>query len=359
MNTSSIKNKQSFKNRFRSLSLILLAALLVILAYFQLFYQPRQVDNGIIKLERLFKPHHSDAWATRFVPGTTLIASCSVDSTVKIYEPLTGTVQMIFQHPEGVTNFDFSKDGKYLATTSYDQKIRIWKMSDGALYRELTGHTRTPWSVSFSPDGNHLLSSGEDATIKAWNVAAGTMLKDIKEHRLSVWDVKFSPDGKSFSSGSYDNRLLIWSFPDCKLTKEFTGHGQAICALDYNNSGSLLASASDDKTIRIWNTATGKTLQVLKVPEHAQGVSFSPDSKRIVTSGRDKTMIGEFLQNIFGNSELNRGVTIRVWDVASGKLLQTGVQQTNDVNDVHYSDDGKYIVSASADNTVCLWKVLK
>ncbi len=48
-----------------------------------------------------------------------------------------------------------------------------------------------------------------------------------------------------------------------------------------------------------------------------------------------------------------------MWDVRTGELLQTFCLQANDVNDVAVSDDGKWIASASADHTVCVWEVLK
>jgi WD40 repeat protein len=104
---------------------------------------------------------------------------------------------------------------------------------------------------------------------------------------------------------------------------------------------------------------TGELIRTLTVPEHAQGVVFSPDDTRIVTSGRDKTLIGEFLQNIFGDSHYNKGVPMRMWDVNTGALLQTFCLQANDVNDVDISENGKWIAGASADHTVALWEVLK
>ncbi len=49
-----------------------------------------------------------------------------------------------------------------------------------------------------------------------------------------------------------------------------------------------------------------------------QAVAFSSDDKRLLTGGRDKPMIGEFLQNFFGDSYVNKGVSARLWDVNSG-----------------------------------------
>jgi WD40 repeat protein len=95
----------------------------------------------------------------------------------------------------------------------------------------------------------------------------------------------------------------------------------------------------------------------MKVAEHVQAVAFSQDDKRLITGGRDKPMIGEFLQEIFGDSKFNPGVSARLWNVETGALLQTFSSHANDVMDVAFSHDGKRIGTASADRTAEIWKL--
>ena len=45
---------------------------------------------------------------------------------------------------------------------------------------------------------------------------------------------------------------------------------------------------------------------------------------------------------------------MRLWDVETGELIQTFSQHANDVNDVSYLPDGKWIASGSSDNTIDL-----
>ena len=65
------------------------------------------------------------------------------------------------------------------------------------------------------------------------------------------------------------------------------------------------------------------------------------------------------LQTFFGDSEINKGVSMRLWDLMMGGTIQTFSMHRNDVNDLAWSPDGKWIASASADHTVGLWKVVR
>ncbi|MEO8174734.1 MAG: WD40 repeat domain-containing protein [Sediminibacterium sp.] len=327
--------------------------------YIHLFYKTEQVNGNFARLEKTIAVHDAPVWVSKFVPGTDLIASCSVDSTVKFTDVHTGKVWKTFKHPEGVTCLDISKDGKLLATTSYDAKVRVWKIADGSLLREWTGHERTAWCVKFSPDGRMVASGSEDGTIRLWNIESGDADRTIKAHKLTVWDLQFSPDGKQLASGSFDNSLKIWDPATGNLLRQIIAHSQAVVALAFSHSGQLLASTSDDATIKIWNTSNWDVVRTLDVPEHAQGVAFSPDDKRLLTGGHDKTMLGELVQNFVGTASSNKGTGMRLWEVSTGKILQTFVQQDDDINDVSFNADGTLMASASEDQTVCIWRVIK
>lgn len=337
----------------------LFTALLLFLAGYYFLYSPAKIDKGIAGLERIFRHHQSDVWAVRFFPDNRTMASCSVDGTLKIFSRQDGRILKVLSHPVGVTNLDISADGSRIATSSYDGNVRIWDARSGQLLRTLKGHAGTSWAVQFSPDARLLISCGEDKTIRIWDAAGGRLLRVLQGHTRNVWDARFSPDGKTIASGGFDGKVRIWDAATGRLLQTISGHTQAVVALAFSHDGRMLATASDDKTIKVWNTAGYLLIRRLEQPEHAQAVAFSPDDRRLLTGGRDKTVLGELLQNIFGETGYNKGVSARLWDLGDGTVLHTFSVHTNDANDAAYSGDGKWIATGSSDKTIALWKVVR
>jgi len=104
---------------------------------------------------------------------------------------------------------------------------------------------------------------------------------------------------------------------------------------DEQTEGRLLASASDDITVRLWDVATHKLLATLEGhTDEVWIVAFSPDGQILASSSMDKT--------------------VRLWDVASHQLLATLTGHEGSVSGLAFSPDGRLMASASEDKTVRL-----
>ena len=65
-------------------------------------------------------------------------------------------------HTSAVRSVAFDSSGKYLASGSYDDTVRVWDVSSMQQVAELKGHTDTVTSVAFDSSGKYL-ASGEVA----------------------------------------------------------------------------------------------------------------------------------------------------------------------------------------------------
>lgn len=347
------------RSKRKLIILVPLLMIILILAYYQLLYKSPRVNNGIASASTTFNRHRNIVTSVRFGPADSLMVTSSVDSTIKVWRKETGELIKEIRQPSGVAYMDLSAEGKYAVTGSYDNVVRLWDINDGIIVKEYKGHAGTVWHVAISNDNKKIASGDNDGVVNIWDIESGNLLHRLTGHKRIVWSVKFSPDGTQVASSSFDFTVKLWNAADGKLIWDNQGHKETVVDLAFSHDGKMLASTSDDKTIKIWNVAEQKLIRTMKVAEHVQAVAFSPDDKRLMTGGRDKPMIGEFLQEIFGDSRFNPGVSARLWNVQTGELLQTFSSHGNDVNDVAYSHDGRWVATASADKTVEIWKLNK
>lgn len=323
-----------------------------------IFDKPQVVNKEVFKHVYSFEGHNHIVQSVKFSPDGQHLISGGVDSAVQIWDRRNGKVNQILMHPSGITYLDVSPDGKFIATSSYDSKVRLWKLPEGKVQWEGAAHVKTPWTVAISPDGQFVASAGEEGIIHFYNMKDGRLYRSVNAHDLNIWSIQFSPDGKQLASGSFDKQLKLWDVESGLLLKSIKAHDQAIVALAYSHNGRLIATASDDKTTKLWDAQNGLLVKILIAgDEHVQAVAFSPKDNFLIAGGRDRNMIGEFLQEFTGDAKKNKGVSFRLWDIHRGKVVQTFSKHGNDVTDLDFSPDGKTIASSSADKTVHIWSL--
>ena len=71
-------------------------------------------------------------------------------------------------HTRGVFSVAWSPDGNVLASGSVDNTIKLWNPVTNTLLRTLTGHSKCITSVAWSPAGDVLASGSGGPTIKLW-----------------------------------------------------------------------------------------------------------------------------------------------------------------------------------------------
>ena len=66
-----------------------------------------------------------------------------------------------------------------LATCSADNTVRIWNADTLAAVKTLSGHTDWVYTIAFSPNGNLIASGSWNGEVKVWKVADGTLVKSF------------------------------------------------------------------------------------------------------------------------------------------------------------------------------------
>ena len=131
-------------------------------------------------------------------------------------------------HTSAVNDVAFSPDGRWLASGSSDQIVKLWEAATGRAVRTLAGHSNSVEAVAFSPDGRWLASGSWDKTVKLWEVATGREVRTLAGHSSWVEAVAFSPDGRWLASGGWDKMIKLWEVATGREVRTLAGHTRSV-----------------------------------------------------------------------------------------------------------------------------------
>jgi WD40 repeat protein len=116
-------------------------------------------------------------------------------------------------HDDDVTTIVFSPDGKFVATASYDKKVKVSDAATGELKYTLTGHTAVVWDIAADRDGKYLATASADRTVKLWDPTTGRELLTLFGQTEGVGKVVLSPDGTRLVSRAFDGTTRLYVLP--------------------------------------------------------------------------------------------------------------------------------------------------
>jgi WD40 repeat protein len=397
-----------------------------------------------------------------FSPDSQLLASGDSTGTITLwqlkkgwFQPLTAKKIRTFSHvsKQPIRTLAFSPDGKTLATGHGDNNggITLWDIKSGKKLQTFAGHAVSASrlccdgfvdrdEVAVSPDGKAIASSGYNDIIKLWDTQTGSFLRSLesKSHPGSAEKITFSQDGKflvsvnqpdivlwevstgrEIQSITPDPDLLFWGsrtlnqYGDLLAISEISTNfdsgklrikvlqvptGQTVCTLigDYGFPSqiifsldkSFLATRHSMSEFAIWEIATGGLLRTINA-DYVEGdtdsgdpdpVLFSPDGRILAIAGTANITLwqvssGEKIQTInryhrgWGSclafspngqtlafTENTGTYTIKLWDLKTGSEICILQQTLNRITSLNFSGNGEVLVSSYSDGTIQVWQ---
>jgi ribosome assembly protein 4 len=141
-----------------------------------------------------------------------LLVSCSDDFTLYLWDPSCSKKPIVRMvgHQQPVNFVQFSPDGRFIASASFDNSVRLWNGLTGKFVCTLRGHVQDVYQLCWSSDSRMLCSSSKDSTMKVWDLRTKKLKSELPGHADEVYAVDWSPDGYRLVSGGKDCVLKIW-----------------------------------------------------------------------------------------------------------------------------------------------------
>ena len=226
-----------------------------------------------------------------------------------------------------------SPSHRSLATVAADGEVLLWDLESFQLRRRLTLGRPTEGHeiyVGFSPNES-LLGAGSDlAAVRIWRVPEGELLRDLDVGAAGSAALAFAPNNQVFATAAGGSGVTLCSTESGAQIASF-GRGLNIADLCFSPDGSLLyAAASIDGAIG-WEVPSGR--EIFRLSRHRGSlnqVTVSPDGQTLATAAPDNT--------------------VRLWHLPTGRALYTILQHTQRLDWLQFASPTMLLAGSRLDD---------
>ena len=292
----------------------------------------------------LINPHRA-SWEKGWFAATA-----SDDDTARVWKFGPGHVPAarhafaeLKGHTADLTGLAWSRDGRWLVTTSKDHRTIIWDVSGEVpkIARTLDQSTGSVWFPALletTNNGAWLVTPSSDGKAYLYTFPKGEFVRELN-HGASVRRAALSPDGRLVVTGGADGRAVLWECETGKLLLEAV-HEKAVRDVAFDATGRYFVTGSADGSAQVWDVQERKGVVALKghtAPVFA--VAFLPGGPGVVTTSWDRTA--------------------RIWNFAEKRCLAICTGHADVLWSVKCSPTGRYFCTTGGDGTTRLWDLKK
>jgi len=217
-------------------------------------------------------------------------------------------------HTDVVWEADFSNDGTRLITSTPNEAF-VWDSGTGKAVYTLPGPI---YGANYVDLGGACLLAEFPASVALYDIGAGRKRWEIDTSNIKSAHVSSSRngtvamlytmdvpvplalDGAAVVLPSTDPSVLrIFDTRDGHIRHSLDGRAGALTSAEFSPDSTRLVTSGRDGAVRIWSVATGEQTHVLKHAASVAYAAFSPDGTKVLAGGANEP--------------------VRIWDAESGR----------------------------------------
>ncbi|XP_029317913.1 LOW QUALITY PROTEIN: apoptotic protease-activating factor 1 [Cottoperca gobio] len=311
--------------------------------------------SSVENLSRLvIHPHQGSIYSACFSHDGAKIASSGASRTLKVFKSTSGEkLTEIQAHDDEVLCCAFSPDDRLLATCSSDRKVKVWNVERAMLLRVFEEeHEEQVNHCQFTNTTQRLLlatcSNDKFLNVKLWNLNKPSSQNTMFGHFEPVNHCCFSPDDTYVSTSSNDGTVKLFQVLSANEWKTI-------------NVGDMFAESDEEVFVKCstW-TADGK--RIICAARNAALVFDVETSEMLLEIRTNRLSTVQYCHACSSSNLLAiafSNYAVELWDLEANKKMADCSGHLSWVQRVQFSHDGSQLLSCSDDQTVRLWETKK
>lgn len=276
-----------------------------------------------------------------------------------------------------ITGLDICIRKPLIATCSMDRSVRIWNYETSSLelYKEFQEEA---YSIALHPSGLYILVGFSDK-LRLMNLLIDD-IRTFKEFTIrGCKECSFSNGGHLFAA-VHGNVIQIYSASTFENVNNLKGHNGKVRSVVWSSDDSKIISCGMDGAVYEWNSSSGKREgeSVLKSCSYTS-VTTTPDGKTTFAVGSDRTIKEISDSQILREVDSNEVTLSQVVMSHSGRMLFAGtgggalralkfplqvpgewqehMGHNSTITKMKITFDDQYLITVSEDAVLMIWKI--
>ncbi len=274
-------------------------------------------------------------------PDGKWLAATKEGGVVMVWDVLTGREVFVLKAPNGIpvaAGPTFSPDSKFLAV-KLGKELRISEVATARTIQTLHLGSASFSSIAFSSEGDRLAVALR-SSVQLWEITSGRLIHTLRTPLPGIDGIAFSPDGARLASITRHGDLAVLETTNRDTIPIPVAPSNPGLGLALSPGGKFVKSDlyKGGKITHLWDAATGKPHgEPLASDGLVANKSFSDDGTRLALADTARH--------------------VKIWDVATTRLVRTFADQKKRITDIALSPNGKLLAVAEQEGIMKIWDI--